>query len=158
MRIPGAGAEFFHPAELVGHRHRGLAADEIRQRLAGDVLHDDVGLSSEFAEVVNGDDVWMIQRGGGAGLARKALARIGHIEIAREYLDRDHPAKDRIVSHIHGPHAAATEPPLNLVSADLGTWLEHELSEGLPLMCCEPSTIRPTSWSRGAKPSAIRSS
>ncbi len=93
----------------------------------------------------------MIQCGGGAGFAREALARIRHIEITREHLDRHHATKDGIVRHIHGPHAAATEPPLNLVSADLGAWLEHALSEDQPLLCCEPSTIRPTSLELGSK-------
>ena len=72
----------------------------------------------------------MIQRGGGTRFAREALARVGHVEIAGEHLDRHHATEDRIVGHVDGPHAAATEAPLNLVSADLGTWLEHALSEG----------------------------
>ena len=123
--VARARAQFRHPAELVGDRDRRLAPDQIGHRVAGHVLHHDVRLRRELAEVEDGDDVGMAQRRCSTRFAREALARIRHVEIAGEHLDRDHPAEHGIVRDVHSPHTAATEPPLNLVPADLSTWLQH---------------------------------
>src|SRR6059036_3192813 len=60
------------------------------QRLALDVLHDDVVQSSGVADLVNRDDVGMIQSGGGLGLLDEALLPlwIEHL-FTRQKLDRD---------------------------------------------------------------------
>ena len=74
---------------------------------------------------MNRDDVGVIQRGGGAGLARELLGGFRRIEIAREHLDGDHPAEHGIVRDIHGAHPTAAQSTLDLVPADSVTWLQH---------------------------------
>ncbi len=62
-------------------RQAGLA-DDFRKRLAIEKFHHDVVAAFGFADVVDGADVGMIERGGGAGLADQQAAR----GIVREQL------------------------------------------------------------------------
>ena len=123
--IPGARAELFHPSQLVRERDRVLAADEAGECFASDILHDDEWLRVVFAEVVDRNDIGMAERSGGARLARESLARVGQIEIAGEYLDRDHSTENGVVGDVYRTHAPSTESSLDFVPPDLGTWLEH---------------------------------
>ena len=49
------------------------ATDELPQRLARHVLHDDERHTLFFSNVVDGDDVRVVEGGGGSGLALEAL-------------------------------------------------------------------------------------
>src|SRR5262245_6273499 len=115
MRVAGPGAELLYPTQLVGDRDWSLPSNHIGDRLARDVLHDDVGLRVDLAEVMDSDDVRMIQDGSRPGLARKPLAGIGDIHVSREDLDCDHPSEHRVVCDVDASHAAAAKPPLNLI-------------------------------------------
>ena len=65
--------------QLEGDAHRlarvvaALAADVVLERLALDVLHDDVVGAVDRAPVVDVDDVGVVDAGGGLGLAAEAL-------------------------------------------------------------------------------------
>ena len=48
-------------------------ADEVLQRLAFQILHDDVGHPIVFADVIDCADVGMVQGGCGLGLATEAV-------------------------------------------------------------------------------------
>ena len=52
--------------------HR-LALDAVLERLAVEVLHHDEMLAVEFANIVDGANVRVVQGGGGAGLAQEAV-------------------------------------------------------------------------------------
>ena len=62
----------------IGQRRATL--DDLRQRLAADVLHHDERRLVELAGVVDVDDVGVVQRGEGAGFAGEPLAQLGGIE------------------------------------------------------------------------------
>ncbi len=116
VRVAGRGGELFDPAQLVGLRDGRLAANQLRQRFALDVLHDDVRLRLVVAEVVHRDDVGVSEGGRRTRLAHEAFSRIGDVEIAGEHLDGDETAEDRVVRGVDGAHAAAPEPPLDFVT------------------------------------------
>jgi hypothetical protein len=55
----------------------GLAGEQRAERFALDEFADDVLLAGFNADVVNGNDVGVVERGNGAGFALKAAAQIG---------------------------------------------------------------------------------
>ncbi len=95
-----------HDVRAVGHLHRGkqlegyahrlargvatLAADVVLERLALDVLHDDVVGAVDRAPVVDVDDVGVVDAGRGLGFAAEALDELLVAGVALEqHLDRD---------------------------------------------------------------------
>src|SRR5205085_304225 len=73
----------------VGGR-QALAAEDVRQALAVDVLHDDVVGRALLAPVVDAHDVGVVQVGGGLRLAAEPgdERRVAG-ELGEEHLDRD---------------------------------------------------------------------
>ena len=66
------------------------AADHVVQGEALDQLHHDVRLAERLADLVDGDDIGMVQRRGGAGLLRKPRQPIGVGGVLRrQELDGD---------------------------------------------------------------------
>ncbi len=51
-------------------------SDAVLQRLALQKLHDDEGLAFVLTNLMNGADIGMVERGGGAGLALETLQRL----------------------------------------------------------------------------------
>ena len=67
------------PSGEEGFQFHRAAADQMLERRAVEELHDDEGASVFFADVVDGADVGMIQRGRGLGFALKALQRLADL-------------------------------------------------------------------------------
>ena len=84
--------------------------DDLRERLALDVLHHQV----IRADIVQRADVGMIERGDGARLALEAI-----VELARGNLDRDGPVEARVGAEVHLAHAALADHRQNLVVTKL---------------------------------------
>jgi len=84
--------------------------DPVLQRGAFQALHDDVEPVLVFADVVNGADVGMVQRGCGAGFALEAFARLGILgQIFRKKLKRYTAAEALILSFVDHAHSATAE-------------------------------------------------
>ena len=64
-----------------GLEREAVLRDQLAQRPAVDVLHHDEGVPVDFADFVNGADVRMIQRGGGARFFEQL--RPGHLRRPR---------------------------------------------------------------------------
>ena len=106
-------------------RHGRAATDDLGDRLALDVLHDDVGLGRDLAEVVDRDDVGVVQGGGGPRLTAEALGGVGDLQVADEHLDGHHPPEDGVVGDVDRAHPAARELALDLVATDRRARLQH---------------------------------
>jgi hypothetical protein len=130
VRRGSPGAHLLEPADLLGDGHRSPALDDFGQRVALEVLHDDVRLGGDLAEVVDRDDVGVVEGGGGTRFAREALRGIGDVEVAEEDLDGHHAPEHGIVGHVHDAHAPARELALNFVAPDLRPGLQHEPRSG----------------------------
>ena len=118
MGIRHAGQQLFHPAQLVDQGDGKLPPDDLGKGLTGDILHDDVRLTVEVAEVVHRDDVGMAEGRRRTGLAREACAGVRHLDVGRKHLDRDHATEHRVVRHVHGSHATASELAMDFVTPD----------------------------------------
>ncbi len=76
------------PAERTSCEAGGALGDELVERLAGDVLHDDVGFfgvtgfCGSLADVVDGADVGVIDGGGETGFAELGGAHLLDGEVA----------------------------------------------------------------------------
>ena len=92
--------------------------DPLLQRLAVDVLEDDVGAAAVLAGVDHRDDVRVRDLGDRARLAAEALDLVGLVgDLAVQDLGRD-PALERLVAgQVDGRHAAAAELRLEPVAA-----------------------------------------
>jgi hypothetical protein len=85
-----------------------LIPHQFRQRASLDEVHGEERLAIVLANVVNGDDVGMLQRRGGAGLGPKPLEEVGATELAkREQLERDHAVELELPGPVNGAHASA---------------------------------------------------
>ena len=92
-----------------------LAADQLLQVLALQHFHHDVVLKAlgvfGGADVVNGADVRVCERRGGARLALKPLHGVRvRRELAGQELQRDATPEPLVVGRIHHAHAAAAQP------------------------------------------------
>ncbi len=97
------------------NRHR-AALQTRRQRLAFHVLEDDGDLAVDVEDVVDGGDVRMIERGGGARFAHQPLAAFDGLRIgALDRLQRDFSIEARILGQPHHAHAAGTELAENAI-------------------------------------------
>ena len=111
------------------------AADEVLERLALHVLHDDVVRAVDLAPVVDADEVLLVEAGRRLGLAAEALDEGRVVEVALEqHLERDVPAEGEVLAQIDVGHAAAAELAHHAVpAADHLFWLEHVTHVCLPL-------------------------
>ena len=98
------------------------AAQDVAQRLALDVLHDDVGhvaavLVDRLAGVVDRDDRGVVERCGRLGLAAEAgLERVVGGEVAAKLLDGDGAAEAQVAADAYVGHAAASEQAAELIA------------------------------------------
>ena len=80
------------------------------QRGALQILHGDEGAAVLLADVMNGADVGMIQRGGGASLALEPAQRLPVAsQIVRQELERDEATEPGVLRFVDHAHAAAAE-------------------------------------------------
>ena len=113
--MPASCADFEGVGEL--HRHldqlvgRELPPDQpLLERRSLQQLHDQKRLSLVLTEVVDGADVGVVERRGGARLALKALeglAVLGHLR--GQELDRHLAAEIGVLGLIDDPHAATSQ-------------------------------------------------
>src|SRR5205085_3298095 len=105
----------------VGHglRHRQPAnpADSLLQRLALDVLEDDVGRALVLTGVDHRHQVWVVQARRRPRLAAEALelVRIAR-DVTMHQLDGDPALQRRVVRAVDGRHATGSDPLLQPVA------------------------------------------
>ena len=88
----------------------GAAGDDVLERGAIEKFHGDEGFAGVFADVVDGADVGMVQRGGGAGFAFEAFQRLGVVgDVFREEFEGDEAAQAGIFGFVDYAHATAAE-------------------------------------------------
>src|SRR5215210_7969868 len=109
-----------------GARDQRTVAEQVPHRLTLEELADDIGSAFVRADVVEGKNVGMIQRGGRAGLLFEPAKPIGvSRERRRQYLDGDPPAKTAIVRKVDFAHATAAEQIQYLVWAEQCAGRQH---------------------------------
>src|SRR5262249_631848 len=86
------------------------AVNDVLQRVALEIFHDDEGLLAFFADVVNRANVGMIEGGGGLSLAAKPAEgnRIAG-DVFRKKLERNEGAEPRFFSFVDDTHPATAE-------------------------------------------------
>jgi len=90
--------------------------DAAVQRLAVQQLRDDVGLALVGSDVVYGDDVGMVERGGGPRFLRETAQTVEVVrDPRRQHLDRHFALEPRIPRAIHLAHPAAPDEGEDLV-------------------------------------------
>ena len=99
-------------------RRQALAAEDVGQARAVDVLHDDVVGAALLAPVVDTDDVGVVEVGGGLCLPPEALdeRRVAG-ELREQHLDRDRPVEQQVAGEEDLGHAPPRDPALDLVAA-----------------------------------------
>ena len=99
--------------------------EPVGQRLAFEVLHDEIRRAGLFAHVIQRADVGMIELRDRAGFAVEALAelRIGG-ERLREDLDRHRAIEPRVARLVDLAHPAGAEGGEDFVRAEAGARLE----------------------------------
>jgi len=97
----------------------GAAGDETVERLAGDVLHDDVGFVARFASFVDSADVWMLNGGCEAGFAEHSRAHLlgGKGSSAQDF-EHDGPLQLRVVGKVDHAASPGAKPADNFVMCD----------------------------------------
>lgn len=98
--------------------HR-AAQNAVAQGLALEILHGDEGPAVVLADLLDGGDVRVGKRGGGAGLAAQSLGgdRVG-IVSGRQELEGDEAMKARVLRLIDHTHAAAADLLYDAVVCD----------------------------------------
>ena len=105
---------------------RALAAHERPQVVAVHVAHHEVGLPVRDAGAVDGQDVRLLDGGGGARLAQEALARALVVdELGRDDLDRDLAVEVELTRSVDDAHAALADRLLDETTRELRPGDEH---------------------------------
>ena len=99
-------------------RQPALGGDPLLQRLARDVLEDDVGAPVVLAGVDDADQVGMRELGDRPRLAAEALELVLLVgDLAVQHLDRDGAVERLVDGQVDGGHAAAAQLRLQPVAA-----------------------------------------
>ncbi len=115
-------------AECEVERERALL-EPLGERLAIEVLHDQICRAVLFADVVQRADVRVVELGNRARFTIEALAetRVGG-ERVRQDLDRDGAVETGIAGLVDLAHTAGTDRALNLVGTEARAGGQHWLS------------------------------
>ena len=105
-----------------------LAVKQRAERFAFEEFADDVLLADLDAEIVDGDDVGVIERGDGAGFALEAAAEIGGCAVFAQNFDGDIAVEAGVAGAVDLAHAADPERGLDLVGAESGVRSERHRS------------------------------
>ena len=99
--------------------HRAVVVDDRLQIAPFDVLHHQVMDVAFVIDVVRADDIFVIQPGGGLGLALESgeIRRIVHAAL-RQHLDRHTMVHAGMLGQIDAAHAAGAEQAQQLVAAE----------------------------------------
>ena len=119
MGVPQCEADLANDFKPLDQGKLASAAEQILQRIAGNILHHDVRTSVLLAEVIDGNNIGMIQYAG-TGLKLKALAQL--IGGFGERLDGHFAADGLIQPPVNDAHAANAQNAQDLVFADLRNW------------------------------------
>ena len=102
-------------------RERAVVGHDLRQRAAGDVLHHQPDVVPLLDRVVDRDDVAVVERGGGPGLAHgPGEVRRGLTGQAADLLDRDRAAEQLVAAEPDAAHPATAHLALHVVAAGDG--------------------------------------
>ena len=113
-------ADLLHDAELLRDLREGPLLDELPEVGSLEQLHRHVDRSLLLAEVIDGDDVRVIEVGGGLGLLLEALT--GFVVAAdafRDGLDGDEAPEHRVVGLVDLAHGPLADLAQDFVLADL---------------------------------------
>ncbi|MFN7915380.1 MAG: hypothetical protein U0Q55_08565 [Vicinamibacterales bacterium] len=119
VRVGEAAADLFDDAQLPPDGERRVLLDGLGQRLARDVLHDDVRPVLVIADVEDRDDVRVAQLAGRPGLALEAFTHLGRVDAVAQQLDGDQAIDGGIASDIDGAHAAPADRFHDFVLTDV---------------------------------------
>ncbi len=87
-----------------------VRGDEVLERSAVEKFHGDEGAAVVFADVVDGTDVGMVQRGGGTRFTLESFERLRIVgEIVGEKFESDEAAEARVFGFIDNTHSATAE-------------------------------------------------
>src|SRR5271169_2350221 len=108
-------------------RPQPFAPDQLVQRFARHELHGDVlnrlAIHLLGVDVVDGDDVGVVQRGGGLSFLNEALLAVGAGQRGRrQNLDGDRAVQARIYSFVHNAHSARADLRLNTIGPERGAY------------------------------------
>ncbi len=119
VRLGDAGAGLAHPAGDLGDGERRARAEDLREVLALEVLHDDErGAVGERVDVEDAGDVDALEPAGGARLAQEALHHLALLGGLRaQELDGDALLQVQVPGRDDVRHAALTEQALDAVLA-----------------------------------------
>ena len=89
------------------------------KRLPFEQFGDEIRRTFVCADIVNGEDVRMIERAGGAGLLLESPEPVGVFgELFRQHFDGDVTPQPRVVRSINFSHAARAERGRDLIHAE----------------------------------------
>ena len=104
-RVGDLNAKIEH--EVGGQR---LSVDPVLERLAFEIFHGQKGLALLFADIVDGADVGVVQRGGGSGLAAKPVQ---HGKLAADVIGQkfecDEAPEASVFGLVHNAHPATAK-------------------------------------------------
>ena len=96
-----------------------VPSQPVFQRLSFEELHDDEGLAIEFANIVDGADVRMVERVCSARFSLETFERLPVLcEVFRQELERYEAPEPRVLGLVDDPHATATKPFHDPVMSD----------------------------------------
>ena len=88
----------------------------LAQLFAFEQFGDDIGRAFVLADIVDGEDVRVIERRGGAGFLLEAAQTVGITgELGGQHLDRDLATESRVFCQIDLAHSAGAELRDNLI-------------------------------------------
>ncbi len=122
MRLGQSLGDLDGKIEEPARRQRLSRSEQLAERLSLDELHGDVQSAVGLADVVDGEDVGVVQRGGGARLLFEALSSPvvpGHRR--GEHLDRDLAAELGVLRPVHLTHPARAQRRDDLVGSEAAT-------------------------------------
>jgi hypothetical protein len=101
----------------IGERELPVAGEPVAEGLALDERHGEPEPAGGVARVEDGEDVGVVQAGGGVDLALEPLGAEGRGEVGVEDLEGDQPIVLEIAGEEDGGHAAPPELSLECVAA-----------------------------------------
>lgn len=118
---------------------------DLGEGAAFDEPHVQVELVVDLAETVDGDDVRLVQAGGGLGLALEPFLEYGVFgEVRRQYLERDSALGVGVISDVDLAHAAAAYQFAQLVVPE--SCRLHPALLGVSVSCESYNTWSAVAW------------
>jgi len=122
-----AAGDLDRVAECPGTRQR-PALEQLAKRIPLEQLGDQVAGLTVMPELVNRQDVGVVERGDGAGLALEALQPLGLTgQRLGEDLDRHLATQPRVESAVDLTHPAGAERRHDLIGPEPIPWLQRHL-------------------------------